>query len=108
MIDVVKEQVESLDALEQSRFECVPFLGRHGTRYQVERKYLLDASPIGVDREGDALVDENPIGVLSSFLEAALAQVAQPFGEGATMGVRLPGGAEQFVPRRRVRLVVLK
>ena len=59
VIDVVQEQVEGPDALHQAGFHHRPLRGRDRPRDQVEGEDLFDAAAVGIDREGDALVDEH-------------------------------------------------
>src|SRR5438105_2854129 len=76
--------------------------GRHGARDQIEGKDLLHAAAVGVDGEGDALVDEHEVGVGALGLELARPQPAEPVHQEAAVVVRPVGALEQLVPGRGV------
>ena len=75
MVDVVQEQVEGLDALQQPGFERLPLGRRDRPRDQVEREDLLDAAAVGIDGEGDALVDEHEVGTGAALLKFGRSQL---------------------------------
>ncbi len=62
MIDIVDEQLEGVDALLEAAFHVVPFGGGNDAGNQVEREDALGAGGIAVDVEGDAHLEQQPLG----------------------------------------------
>ena len=94
VVDVVDEEVERLDALPQPRLDQPPLAGRDQARDQVERKDPL--SPlrrVGVDGEGDPLVQEGAVGEIAGAAQCA--RVAVP-----PAARRAPGSAGEAQRRR--------
>ncbi len=94
VVDVVEEEVERLDALEQTGFERLPFRGGDRPRDEVEGENLLDAAAIGIDGEGDALIDEDEVGAGAALLELGGLQAAEAFDDEPGVGVRPAGFGE--------------
>ena len=93
VIDVVEEQVQRLNALNQTGLHRRPLFASHRPRNEVERENLLHAAPIRVDREGDALVDEHQVRAGAALLKLARQQLPQPFKQ-TIMRLRLASRAE--------------
>ena len=58
MVDIVEEEIQGRDPLDQSGFDMLPFAGRDHTREGVEREDAFRAFLVSVDRERDALFEE--------------------------------------------------
>ena len=66
-VHVLKEEVESLEALGESDFDLTPVGGRHQPGNAVDGDDPLVGLIVAVDREGDALIGE---GAGDAFLDA--------------------------------------
>ncbi len=105
VIDVVQKQVHRLDALQQAVFDRGPFVGGKHARDQVEGKDLLDAAAVGVDGEGDALVDEDQVGAARRRWNSSARSLPETLDQRPAMRVRLPRRLEQFVPGRGMAVI---
>ena len=62
MVDVVDEEVQGVDALLEAAFDLVPLVGGNDARNEVEREDALGAGGVAVDVEGDAHLQQQPLG----------------------------------------------
>ena len=60
-VDVGQEELEGPHPLHQPALQRRPVGGRDHARHQAEGEDLLGAPLVGVDREGDALVEQRPL-----------------------------------------------
>ncbi len=97
-VQVVEEELEGAHPLDEPALQGRPVGRRDHPRDQAEREDLLGAPLVGVDREGDPLVEERALGQSLAHREAG-AGVGSEGVEGLAEG--RPGGStrsEQLVP----------
>ena len=80
VVDVMQKAIERADALQQPGLDALPFRCGDRPRDEIERENLLDAAAIGIDREGDALVDKDEIGAIAALLELVKGELPEAFG----------------------------
>ena len=97
MIDVVNDEVERADALLQAALDEAPFRRRDDPWHQIERKDPLGSSPIAVDVEGNAHVEERALRGLLPPEELAVGQSFDELAERARRRARLAVGVEHFI-----------
>jgi hypothetical protein len=97
-VDVLEEMVQGPHPLLEPGLQPGPGAGRDDAGDHVERKDLLDALLVGIDREGDAVVAEGAQRSLVAFPELDQAEVLEVIEEP-------PVGAPRL-GRRRQHLVV--
>ena len=104
-IDVAQEQVERRDALLQTALDALPFRRRDDARQKVGRDDPLGRLVVGIDREGDALVQEGLLAGLLAADELVRRQRRQPAVERGVMIAALRRhGREHLVIRRAQRI----
>ena len=69
MVDVGEEEVERAQPLHEAALDHLPLVRRHDPRDEVEREDAVGARVVAVDREADALVEEERVGDPDSLLE---------------------------------------
>ena len=74
VVDIADEGVERVDALLEAAFNAFPFVGRDNARDQVEGKDPLRAGGIPVDVEGDAQLQQQPLGGVLVTEQLAIGQ----------------------------------
>ena len=79
-----------------------------GPRNQVEGKDLLDAAAVGIDREGDAVVDESQVGERSPLEEFAGGKPSQPVEQQPAIPMRVAIRGKELVPCLGVAGVITK
>jgi hypothetical protein len=97
VVDVVDEFVQRMDALPESPFEPVPFLGANDARHEIERKRALGPGSVAVHVEGDPELHQDPLGRLLTPLELTVAQRADRFEEKLRFGPRPARVVEHLV-----------
>ncbi len=85
MVDVVQEQVQRPHALDHAGFQDAPLLGGDHARDQVERQDAVDRRGVGIDREGDAALQQVAFrigGPLPQGVDRQLAKAIQQQRQG--------------------------
>ena len=100
--------MSALDPLDQAGLETVPLVAGDRSRDQVEGKDLLDAPAVGVDREGDALVDEHQVRGRPPLEELTDIEASQAIEQFLAIVVALPRRGKELVPGLGVERVILK
>ena len=62
VVDVVDKRVQGMHPLLETPLDAVPFSGGHDTRDQVEREDPVRPGRVAIDVEGDAHLEQHPLG----------------------------------------------
>ncbi len=90
VVEIVDEVVQRLQPLDQAALDARPLRRLDRARDDVERPRAVDVLAFGVDREGDAHLDDRTLGIGLPLGERAHAQRRQIVGE---LGRRRPSRA---------------
>jgi hypothetical protein len=71
VIDIVKERIEPGDALFHAAVDVMPIRAGQHARDHVEREHAVDGVVVGIDREGDAEIEQLPVGFLCAAAQVA-------------------------------------
>ena len=85
MVDVVEEEVERGDPLDQAGLDLLPLARRDDARERVEREDPLRALVVAVDREGDALLEEQQFEAAELLVEFLVPEHGQHVGHAAVV-----------------------
>jgi len=86
MIDVIEEEVQGGDALDQPRLDMLPLGRRDDAREGVEGEDSLRALFVAVDREGDALLEEQQLEAAELLAELVVPETGEFVGHAAVVG----------------------
>ena len=100
-VDVEQEVVERADALSDAARDARPIGGGDDARDQVEREDALRAARVGVDREGDAALQEDRVDGRDAMTEVGRRDRRERRGEGGIVGSRHSVGVGKLVVGRR-------
>ena len=100
MVDVGEEEVERAQALHEAALDPLPFVGGNDPRHEVERKDPVGACVVAVDREADALGEEERVGDPDALVELARAHRREALCEQPVVRPRLLRGLEHLVEER--------
>ena len=96
-VDVAQEQIERDDALLEARLDPRPFFRRDDPRQQIGRDDPLRRLIVGVDGEGDALMEEGLFASLLAARQFFRRQSRNPCVEGGALGAHAAIGREHLV-----------
>ena len=81
VVDVVEKQVQSGDSLHQSGLDVLPLPWRDHPGERIEREDSLRAFVVSVDREGDALLEEEQFQATELLAEFLVPEPGEFFGD---------------------------
>lgn len=97
MVDVVEEQVESLDPLLEAGLEGLPLICRDDPGNDVEGDQPLGAGLLAIDGEGDADAAEGDVGLGPLAGDAFVRGFGKPAPVGLVVGADGAVGTVHFV-----------
>ena len=97
VVQVVDEMVDGREALLQAGLDTPPFVSCDDTRDDVERPGTVDATPVGVHRERDALREDVEVGTVLTLLQFGLFEGPELFHQHPRRGAGRTVGGEQLV-----------
>jgi hypothetical protein len=97
VVDVVEEKVQGGDALHQSGFDLLPLAGWDDPRERVEGEDPLRPLFVAVDREGDALLEEQQFEAPEFLAELLVAEAREFFGHAAIVRANLSVLIDQLI-----------
>ena len=100
VVDVGEEEVEGAEPLLETALDHLPLVGRHDPGHEVEREDAVGAGIVAVDREPDALREEERVRDPDPLSELGCAHRREALREQAVMRPRLAWTFEHLIEER--------
>ena len=105
VVDVVEEEVQRRDPLDEACLDMFPLIRRDDAGKRVEGEDALRPFLVAVDREGDALFQEEQFEAAEFLAEFFVPQAGEFVGDVAVVGTDLARGVDEFVEEVRPLIV---